>query len=206
MLFPFCVRHKCSAYIWDCGGRPVRLRQRVMPSHALRLFGSEATTAFQLNKASSYCPSSSSSDAMSHRARISVGQTARSFCNSVRRSIHESFGMGRTHSVSRIDEWMGWSSDVCPPNDADPVDSSGVFNRLSALMSRSTSYTVSARIKAIRMLKVRFPRCSNAQKQGCRVTDNIQPSELLLRLGYLHLLNIYERRIKEETCAMMLCR
>lgn len=147
MFPPFSVCHECSAYIWDCGDRPIRSRQRVMPSHALRLFESEATTAFQLNKASSCCPSSSSSNAKLHRARISFGQTARSFCNSVRRSIRDSFGMGRTYSIFRIDEWVGWSSDVRPPDDADPVDPSGAFNRLSVLMSRCTSCTVSDRIR-----------------------------------------------------------
>jgi len=157
MLLPFGVRHECSAYIWDCGGRPIRLRQRVMPSHALRLFGSEAATAFQLNRASSCCPSSSSSDAKSHRARISVGHIARSFCNSVRRSIDDSFGMGRTHSISRIDEWVGQSSDIRSPDDAVPVDSSGAFNRLSSLTSRSTSYTVANRIEGISRPNVQAP-------------------------------------------------
>jgi hypothetical protein len=149
MLRHFGVRHECSSYLWDCGGRPVRLRQRVMPSHALRLFGSEATTAFQLNRASSCCPSSSSSDAKSHRARISEGHTARSFCNSVRRSIDDSFGMGRTQSISRINEWVGQSSDIRSPDDVDPVDSSGAFNQLSSLTLLSTSYTVASRIKGM---------------------------------------------------------
>lgn len=157
MLLLFSVRHECSAYIWDCGDRPVRLRQRVMPSHALRLFGSEATTAFQLNRASSCCPSSSSSDAKSHRAMISVGHTARSFCNSVRRSIDDSFGMGRTHSISRIDEWVGQSSDIRSPDDADPIDSSGTFNRLSSLTSRSTAYAVANRIKWMSRPNVQAP-------------------------------------------------
>ena len=112
-----------SAYIWDSGVRRVRLRQRVIPSRALRLFGSEAITVFQLDNASSCCPSSSSSKATSHRTKTSVGQTARSFCSSLRRSILDSFTMKRTHSMSRIDERMGWSTDIRSPDDADPVDS-----------------------------------------------------------------------------------
>ena len=41
----------------DCRGRPVRCRHRATPSRAFRLLGSQARTAFQLNKASSGCPS-----------------------------------------------------------------------------------------------------------------------------------------------------
>ena len=205
MLLPLSVRHECSVYTWDCGGRPVRLRQRVMPSHALRLLGSEATTAFQLNKASSCCPRSSSSDAKSHRARISVGQTARSFCNSVKRSIRDSLAMGRTHSISRIDEWVHWSRDVRPPDDADPVDSSGAFNRLSPLTSRSTSYNVFARIGAIRILKVRLPRCCLRSAPGPpynRQSPTLQAAPQAREFSFVQHIWTPQKR----DCAMMLCR
>lgn len=155
-----------------------------MPSHALRLFGSEATTAFQLNRDSSCCPSSSSSDAKSHRARISVGHTARSFCNSIRRSIDDSFGMGRTHSISRIDERMGQSSDIRSPDDADPVDSSGAFNRLSSLTSRSTSYTVASRIKGMSRPNVQAAYdAAHAYQWDRDITNNLQLSDWFSRGG-----------------------
>src|SRR5207244_6996857 len=73
-----------------------------------------------------------------------------------RSMIHSAWG---AHSTSQINEWMGWSRDVRSPDDADPVDSPGAFNRLSALMSGSTSYTVRTRIRAIRMLKLAVSPC-----------------------------------------------
>jgi hypothetical protein len=98
-LFPlFAVRRIVPVYESDCRDRPARVRQRLMPSRALRLFGSAANTAPQFNKASSYCPSASRSDAKSHRASRSVGQTAKRCRNWVRRAISDAFDMGGARS------------------------------------------------------------------------------------------------------------
>ena len=60
----------------DCRGRPVRCRHRTTPSRAFRLLGSQTRTAFQLNRASSGCPSFSNNVASSHR-RQDIGGTDR---------------------------------------------------------------------------------------------------------------------------------
>jgi len=65
------------------------------PARAFRQSGSQTRTAFQLHKASSGCPSSSSSEASAHRVRISVGQSVNRTCSRVTHLIHDVPGSDR---------------------------------------------------------------------------------------------------------------
>ena len=98
----------------DCKGCPIRCRHRAIPSRAFRLLGPQTRTTFQLHKASSSCPSSSSSEASAHRVRVSVGQSVNRVCSRVTHFIHDVAGSDQVVGLG-CGTWRQCSSPCLPP-------------------------------------------------------------------------------------------